>query len=638
MFGCGNSDATLDPEPPDWSLHNACKEGKSLAVIKGLLEKSTSATAVQTPDQDGYLPLHHACKQGKCSFEVIKALVKEHPESLKVGTLDGKLPLHLACHDRNQPFEVIEYLIDAYPEGLRMKEKSSGKSPFGWDYEASCGGHFTNFITFLVKEQRDSPKSFRDRIEEEDNLKRDVLQLNRSSTKDIDIEEEEKEEKTGVLRRTITSTLIHCKNYVPLDVLRIGFLDKENLESKGFIQWLNEMVCRRVVVFMLVFEFYFHMAWIYTFVSASYFYFDELSDQSGGWRPTALFVFAAMFLMGEMNQMRQFHSTGSFLHYWLAFWNWIDILTCIMVVLSAVKLQNDDPVDIDVRIIMATGCLQSLSFLSYLKKTFFPFSKFVSGIVKIIWAVLPFVVVSTVTLFTFCFMYFVQDKGKQMEAGELASQPTNLTSSFETVVDAVAGGAEETSSGLDYFFGIIVLVVLLNVVIAVVSEEWEHAVAEANASFWRYRLDLIIEKTRGWSEDSKFRKNIREMGRTDLDNFFINHNSDTVGLTLEDFVTKLVLKSKKDTLKCIILLLKCFVYIVLGFFTCGFFWPLFIRQMLFTPSNPLDHVAESKGSSAAGSELDRETFEREMAEYRKEVSELLSAQNILLEQLLKKES
>eukprot|EP00984_Skeletonema_dohrnii_P022750 scaffold11856_cov96-Skeletonema_dohrnii-CCMP3373.AAC.2 len=37
-------------------------------------------------------------------------------------------------------------------------------------------------------------------------------------------------------------------------------------------------------------------------------------------------------------------------------------------------------------------------------------------------------------------------------------------------------------------------------------------------------------------------------------------------------------------------------------------------------------------------ELDRETFEREMAEYRKEVSELLSAQNVLLEQLLKKES
>ncbi|KAK1733448.1 hypothetical protein QTG54_015863 [Skeletonema marinoi] len=133
MLGCANNDAVHDPAPPDWSLHNACKEGKPLAVIKGLLEKSTAAKDVQTPDQDGYLPLHHACKQGKCSFEVIKALVKEHPESLKVGTLDGKLPLHLACIDRNQPFEVIEYLIDAYPEGLRMKEKSSGKSPFGWD-------------------------------------------------------------------------------------------------------------------------------------------------------------------------------------------------------------------------------------------------------------------------------------------------------------------------------------------------------------------------------------------------------------------------------------------------------------------------------------------------------------------------
>jgi len=217
-------------------------------------------------------------------------------------------------------------------------------------------------------------------------------------------------------------------------------------------------------------------------------------------------------------------------------------------------------------------------------------------------------------------MYFVQDKGKQIsravEAEELASQPTNLTSSFETVVNAVAGGVEETSSGLDYFFGIIVLIVLLNVVIAVVSEEWEDAVAEANASFWSYRLDLIIEKTRGWREDSKFRKAVREMklGGKDLNDLGINHirNLDTVGFTLEDFATALALKNKKDTLKCIFLLLKCFVYIIFGFFTCGLYWPEFIIQMLFTPSNPLDFVAESKGSSAAGNELDRETFEREM--------------------------
>lgn len=33
--------------------------------------------------------------------------------------------------------------------------------------------------------------------------------------------------------------------------------------------------------------------------------------------------------------------------------------------------------------------------------------------------------------------------------------------------------------------------------IAVVTEAWEDSTAEANRSFWRYRLELILEKTRG---------------------------------------------------------------------------------------------------------------------------------------------
>ena len=147
-----------------------------------------------------------------------------------------------------------------------------------------------------------------------------------------------------------------------------------------------------------------------------------------------------------------------------------------------------------------------------------------------------------------------------------------------------------------------------------------------------------------------------------LDIIFIDQK--TVGTTWEEFKFKLKLAVKNKEVgifACIKLLVECFLFFVLGFPTFGLLWPKFIRQMIFTSSKP-------KESSDTDSEGKREMFEREianevsklsktvideslaeykkdqnesLAEYKKTVSELsqkVSAQNDLLEQLLKKVS
>ncbi len=273
-------------------------------------------------------------------------------------------------------------------------------------------------------------------------------------------------------------------------------------------------------------------------------------------------------------------------------------------------------------------------------------------------------------------MYFIEDFEYQKEPNirllDEDSPHATLISSFRTVLQGFTGETTTNHSVLDLFYGIIVVIILLNVIIAVVSEEWEDAVAEADAAFWNYRLDLIVEKTRGIEYDytskryEQLRKYRSYLGE-DLDKYFIN--SETVGTTTEEMKMKLSLAFKENKLVgCTKLVLKSLVFILLGFPTCGILWPKFFRQMLFTPPNPKeqttkdDSALSAMGSviktepltqysslSAADSDreerLEREMSEyrrevsQEMAEYKREVSELsqkVSDQNALLEQLLKK--
>ena len=81
--------------------------------------------------------------------------------------------------------------------------------------------------------------------------------------------------------------------------------------------------------------------------------------------------------------MYRFYKTNAGIAYWMDLWNWIDLTTASLVTASAIQfLQNDESRDND-RLLITTGCFQFVLLISYLKKTFFPFSKFVSGVIKV---------------------------------------------------------------------------------------------------------------------------------------------------------------------------------------------------------------------------------------------------------------
>ena len=660
-----------------WPLHYACKHknGQRLKVIETLLKEFRGAAMIQ--DREGRLPLHCAC-ESRQSFEVIKTLIEGNEDGTRVRDNNGlkalqyygkndETPLHLAC--KKNDFKMMEALIFAYPDALSAKNEK-GNSPFELDCKGSHGLQFTEFIRSL------------------------------SSLQEKTNNEDKSSERTRCKR--YERVLINCKNHVPLDVLRVGFLDKQTLESKNFLQWLNRQVCGRRVVFMMVLDLYVQIVWIYSIVSASKKYYER--RQPVDWQPIVLIACSSLFLMEEISELTRLSVTGTVLHYFLDWWNLLDISTSVMVILSAVELM-DEYSEIS-GLLMVTAFLQSLFLLSYLKKTFFPFSKFVSGVVKIMLALVPFLVVNTLALFTFSFMYFV--KGHEFEEQtidypmEKVNSFASKTSSFHTVFGRVAGGAEGTSNSLDYVFGVIIIIILLNVVIAVVSDEWAKAVEEANSSFWSYRLDIVIEKTRGndYLEslirgrlvrfvNSRLRSLVNgtgilrlygihmrrqsrdwetffeDLGTTSwskhLDEIFIDDN--TAGTTIEEFRTALAIHHREEgTLACFKLLIQSFTLILLGFLTFGLLWPKFVVEIIFTSSNGekfTDEVeftggeqeADDKGSflnrreevdfkglSASNNERGLEKLAIEMAEYRKEVSESLAEYKREVVELSKKVS
>mmetsp|Transcript_9947 Transcript_9947/g.17019 ORF Transcript_9947/g.17019 Transcript_9947/m.17019 type:complete len:602 (-) Transcript_9947:104-1909(-) len=586
-----NVDCTLQTPRESESvtpLHDDCEKGATLEVeeIKEKDDDDDEESKSVTP-----LNLHDACKRG-ATLEEVKELFILDPESVKNQDNGGMLPLHYAC-ENELPFEVIEALIYLYPRGL-SRENKFGKTPFEWDCKQSDGdggGHFKEFLNNLV---RRPPSS--------------------SRTEMADI-------------------LAHCKDYVPIKLSKIGFLDEEILKAEGYIRWISDKLCSRYVVAVMVLEFYCHILWIYTFVSASYLY---ETDQSLGWRPNALIAFASIALLFELVQMEKFHD--EFMLYCLDPQNWLDLTTIIMMLVSAVKFRNGDA--IGGRMLMATGCLQSLFLLSYLKKTFFPFYKFVSGVAKILIALVPFLVVSVVTLFTFSFMYFIRshndeflsmDESKNETSAMIGN--TTLMSSFQIVVEN-AGFSSDTSSPLGFLSGIIIIIVLLNVVIAVVSEEWENVGEGAYSSFWEYRIRQMLQDIRGVPDDKMFlfeaqaevlhfRIGDREL-KLDISPPWVGNWEETFvhpdggRPTMENI--KAQLKKEREKIS---LLIECFLLIVLGFPLCGVFWPKFFRQFLFLPALP----------KAAESELGRERLEDKV----NELSQKVSAQNDLLEQLLKKQ-
>jgi hypothetical protein len=96
---------------------------------------------------------------------------------------------------------------------------------------------------------------------------------------------------------------------------------------------------------------------------------------------------------------------------------------------------------------------------------------------------LPFAIVTLIVLVAFSFMYYIQNFGD--EGYE------TFKDAFYSIFTQFFGGPEGATGPLDLIFGILSVVILLNVVIAIVSTSWENAVDTSLILLCKYRLELL---------------------------------------------------------------------------------------------------------------------------------------------------
>jgi hypothetical protein len=99
------------------------------------------------------------------------------------------------------------------------------------------------------------------------------------------------------------------------------------------------------------------------------------------------------------------------------------------------------------------------------------------------WDLVPFSIVTFIVILVFTFMYFIQEF--QEEGYE------DFYASFLTVFSNFVGDPRPAEGVLDLIFGVVVVVVLLNVVIAIVSASWEDAVNTSLILLCTHRLQLL---------------------------------------------------------------------------------------------------------------------------------------------------
>jgi hypothetical protein len=147
------------------------------------------------------------------------------------------------------------------------------------------------------------------------------------------------------------------------------------------------------------------------------------------------------------------------------------------------EVGKPDP-DIKRTLLTMAGALLIAQFTFFLRSTFLPFARFVGGLTTIFATLIPFFIVSALLLLAFAYGFFIQ--------GDNDACP-NITECYAWTLGGFFSGSDETNTVLDVLFGVIAIVVLLNVVIAIVSEAWETAQERALNLFWKFRLEFLSE-------------------------------------------------------------------------------------------------------------------------------------------------
>ncbi len=281
--------------------------------------------------------------------------------------------------------------------------------------------------------------------------------------------------------------------------------------------------------------------------------------------------------------------------------------------------------------LLTTCLLLLLNILSFLRSTLYPFALFATGLLTIVKVLLPFITVSSLLLIGFTVTYRIRTNFLDYEDHPDCQE--NFGKCLLFVANSFFGGPDETSGWLDVFFGIMVVVILLNVVIAIVSNAWRDAKGLAATVFWKSRVNFLIENAiynsksfllldwidnlkfvpisnqTPWYKEEPYKSVTRREHHDNPGDFFVKEEADKIeqARSLESILNWIRVAGKDSepllltenkllgaTIKWAIGNAIYVIFIILGFPTLGIMWPVDFRERIISATESSEETNENE--------------------------------------------
>jgi len=406
---------------------------------------------VHRTDSKGRNPLHLACKYG-ADPEIVRVLADSDPtgEIAHLQDHDEMSPLHFACDacDTTKPsVEVIQLLLDREASYLDFKERNQeNKTTCCWVSSKKDDV----FLSASKREgQEQTPIHF-------------AIDCNASDK--------------------VIEALLQPKHFYlkGLDDMTLSELARR-VKGSSILQQcvINRFASRKYFAFLLLELEVYILAIFGLFTGTEQLLKDSVQSSKVG----LIVICIIFFCVRETVQIR----SQTIEKYLLDAWSYLEILSIILLTLSAnhmLEKQKDNETVPKTYLLLFSGDVLILQFIFFLRTTFLPFARFVGGLILIIQMLIPFFLISMLVL-----LIFVHSSRMHGEC---------VDDCVIYVLSAALSGDEiplnDTPSIIVHFaFGVIVLIILLNVVIAIVAEAWESASEQTSKNYWLYRLNKISE-------------------------------------------------------------------------------------------------------------------------------------------------
>mmetsp|Transcript_14648 Transcript_14648/g.21646 ORF Transcript_14648/g.21646 Transcript_14648/m.21646 type:complete len:805 (-) Transcript_14648:120-2534(-) len=552
-------------------LHVVCMNNPPEDVVSTIVNTSPQLTALK--NNLGMLPLHVAAGF-RASVEVLRVLIAAYPNAIQSRDDLGRVPLHYS-------FSCIRNM-----SSINSKSESNIR---GSNLCPVCVAILTSPAVVMMKDNKGRVP-----------LCYFGIFCGNISPSNVD----ERERARIILRQSIDSisktSNIHASalSYLP------SWLLKEALLCSPVQHHINEWVCSQsfTAVFML------DLSTTILLLVAFIYAVSRITDKQERVLTWEIVLYGCnsyllsrhVFSMLGSIKMRKFKL-------WIEDpWNWIEGLNICFVFTSTILMERRE--DFYRTFVMIAGGWQWISVTSILRIVHLNFSVFVSGTIRIIRSLAPFLIATFLLLSSFSFMYHVASYDSPTCVANTGSQKdgvwndidvtscTWVGSLLNTYTMLVSGGLGTNYFTEDYtimilsvIFGILIMILQLNLLIAIVNDNYAQAVANGSELFWLHRFQYMINLDTtaqlfisndssysffGWIERKSHDQ--RKCWDRALWNL-TSKKRENDGLVMD------ILKQNSLSFRRLLILIGLFFWLLAGLLTFGLLWPPQVKKLLFCP-------------------------------------------------------